>query len=64
MTNRFCGSVSAIFSGEGPELVNPFREAEPKFLLASDLALRRALAEGGVRGTCRISVWLFSEGGP
>ncbi len=37
MTNRFCGSVSASFSGEGPELANPIREAEPKFLLASDL---------------------------
>ena len=57
------GSVSASISGEGPKLVNPFREAELKFLQRSVSLCGGTLVEGREeRGACEISVRFFSEG--
>jgi glyoxylase-like metal-dependent hydrolase (beta-lactamase superfamily II) len=61
-TVRHCGSVSASISGTGPKLVNPFREAELKFLQRSMSLCGGTLVEGSKVGSAPgISMSFFSE---
>jgi len=62
-TSKSGDSVSASISGSGPKLVNPFREAELRFLQRS-ISLCGGTLVGGreeVRGDPEISVRFFSE---
>jgi glyoxylase-like metal-dependent hydrolase (beta-lactamase superfamily II) len=61
-TVRRDGSVLVSISGYGPKLVNPFREAEMKFLQRSVSLCGGTLDEGSeVRGAPRLSIKFFSE---